>query len=467
MTVLIETPLGCEAERDYVIGVLLGDFLGLKWDFQPSNREDVRITVSGEKPGAIILPDVLFSSPEAKWLTTASLPIQPLQYWNTEDLGFPVVISDSVLPIIYGDNISAKNEEQELKIRLPVDVFGSAFFMLTRYEEIVKNERDEHDRFPAWASLAFQEGFLDRPVVDEYTEVLWSAFSRLWPDLERKERNFRTQISHDVDHTSRYAFCDSRGMIRRVAGDILLRNDYGALVNGPWTWLTTREKLKKSDPYNNFDWIMDLSQEFNLKNAFYFMTGVTNPRRDGHYDIDHPTTRELLRRVYSRGHEIGLHPSYETYLDGDQMCREADKLRAVLREEGIPSEDIGGRMHYLRWRTPDTMLACIQAGMAYDCTLGFADHAGFRSGTSHQYPAFDVMSKRPLPLKLKPLIVMECSVFSDKYMGIEADRALASIEQLKLRTIAFGGCFTILWHNSELVTNEQRNLYNSLCFHRQ
>ena len=35
--------------------------------------------------------------------------------------------------------------------------------MLTRYEEIVKLDRDTFDRFPAWASLAYQEGFLDVP----------------------------------------------------------------------------------------------------------------------------------------------------------------------------------------------------------------------------------------------------------------------------------------------------------------
>ena len=45
-------------------------------------------------------------------------------------------------------------------------MFGSAFFMLTRYEELVVADRDQYGRFPAAASVAGREGFLGVPVVD-------------------------------------------------------------------------------------------------------------------------------------------------------------------------------------------------------------------------------------------------------------------------------------------------------------
>lgn len=44
----------------------------------------------------------------------------------------------------------------------------------------------DHDRFPATASLAYRAGFLDRPQIDEYLEILWAAMRRLWPGLQRK-----------------------------------------------------------------------------------------------------------------------------------------------------------------------------------------------------------------------------------------------------------------------------------------
>ena len=207
---------------------------------------------------------------------------------------------------------------------------------------------------------------------------------------------------------------------------------------------------------------MDRSEENGLRSAFYFMTGVTNPQKEGDGDIDHPSTRALIRRIYARGHEIGLHPSFETYLDADQLGREADKLRAVLNEESIPSVALGGRMHYLRWRTPETMRGWEQAGMTYDSTLGYADHVGFRCGTSHEYPAFDLQVRQRLRLRLRPLIVMERSLFSPKYLGVSAEHALCEIATLKDRCRKFNGVFTLLWHNSELVDNVSRSSYCSV-----
>jgi hypothetical protein len=52
--------------------------------------------------------------------------------------------------------------------------------MLTRYEEVVKSDRDEHDRYLATASLDYQEGFLERPIFNEYLEILWACIKRLW-----------------------------------------------------------------------------------------------------------------------------------------------------------------------------------------------------------------------------------------------------------------------------------------------
>ena len=43
---------------------------------------------------------------------------------------------------------------------LGADLFGSAMFMLSRYEEIARPEPDRHERFPATASLAYRDPHL-------------------------------------------------------------------------------------------------------------------------------------------------------------------------------------------------------------------------------------------------------------------------------------------------------------------
>ena len=53
-----------------------------------------------------------------------------------------------------------------------MDVLGGMFWLLARCEEIVIRDRDAHGRFPMEAALAAAEGFVDRPLADEYVDLL-------------------------------------------------------------------------------------------------------------------------------------------------------------------------------------------------------------------------------------------------------------------------------------------------------
>ncbi|MDT8406582.1 MAG: hypothetical protein RQ715_04970 [Methylococcales bacterium] len=101
--------------------------------------------------------------------------------------------------------------------------------------------------------------------------------------------------------------------------------------------------------------------------------------------------------------------------------------------------------------------------MLYDSTLCYADRPGFRCGTSREYPMYDLQERRPLALRQRPLIVMECSVIADRYMGLGySDEALALMLHLKNRALQFGGEFTLLWHNSHLANHRDRFFYETL-----
>ena len=168
-------------------------------------------------------------------------------------------------------------------------------------------------------------------------------------------------------------------------------------------------------------------------------------------------------RIHARGHEIGLHPSYGSYQKPEVIRAEAGRLRRIAREEGIEQPEWGGRMHYLRWEQPTTLRAWADAGMTYDSTLGYADRPGFRCGTCFEYPAFDPVAGQALPLGVRPLVAMECTVMAPRYMGLgAADAALAKFVQLKNACQAVGGCFTLLWHNSQLDSAAERALYEAV-----
>ncbi len=462
--ITIQIPPNYEAERRYIISTLFREFLGLDIQVEVSDRQDTRIAMDGD--GQLIVVDRLFMTPPQDWLKPASLPQQPLKVWNLDRTNLSPTVVNSQIPVIYGDNPRNPHffRQEEEQIYLGLDLFGSTFFMLSRYEEAVKPERDGHNRFPATASLAYGEGFLDRPIVNEYLEILWACLQQLWPRLERQPRQFKTYLSHDVDEPFRYAFSSLFSLVKLCGGDILKRLNPLQAIHNASGWFQVKTGHPEADPYNTFDWILEISERHNLRSAFYFISDRSAGAIDGNYTMEHPLIRDLLRKIHQRGHEIGLHTSYNTYLDPVQTKKEFDILKKTCAAEGIQQESWGGRQHFLRWQTPTTFQNWEDAGLDYDSTLCFADVAGFRCGICYEFPTFNVKTRQPLRLKERPLIVMECTVIDKRYMnlGLEGDVALQAMAKYKQRCRLFQGDFTLLWHNSRLVDKREAELYEEL-----
>ena len=91
--------------------------------------------------------------------------------------------------------------------------------------------------------------------------------------------------------------------------------------------------------------------------------------------------------------------------------------------------------------------------------MGYADRVGFRAGTCFEYPAYDILNDRPLGIRFKPLIAMEVSLISNKYMGLDRKNTLKKCLELKRICKLFGGKFSLLWHNNNLDTQDKKELY--------
>lgn len=339
------------------------------------------------------------------------------------------------------------------------DILGLTYWMLTRSEELERSDLDEHGRFPAPSSHAYHHQYLERPLVDEWLHILRQVLQRTWPHLPLTQPRFTMRVSHDVDAPSLYAFQSWYMIARMMGGHLLKRRDLKAFISAPYLKATARRRINPHDPFNSFDWLMDLSERHNLRSAFYFLSGGDHAA-DADYRLEQAPLRHLLRHIHQRGHEIGLHPSYATYQQPSLIRQQADTLRRICAAEGIEQPQWGGRMHYLRWEQPTTMQAWEAAAMDYDSTLSYADHAGFRCGTCFEYPAFNPSTQQMLKLRIRPLIAMECSVIADRYMNLGLGAAaLDKFIQLKQACRAVNGCFTLLWHNSQLTSAAERELY--------
>jgi hypothetical protein len=465
MEFIVEIPESYPNERDYILSVMLKDFLGLDFIIERSGKAEVCICEKDRKK-RVIIPDSLFAIPRGKWRTQESLPKVPLKILEPRTMDISNISGLPPLPVIYGcrkADLDATNRQRDIQsLILPIDIFGSCFFMLSRYEEVVLPDRDNLDRFPGNASLAYKEGFLYRPIVDEYLELLWACMKSLWPELERKSREGEVFVTCDVDCPYDDSLSSPTKAMRRVAGDIFKRLSVDMALRSARIAIGRFRGDWALDPYNTFDWMMDTCEKASKRIAFYFLCQKPSDL-DARYDLGETFIKQLLRRIHLRQHEIGVHGSYNTYQNLDQIKKERSALLQACESQGIDKAGRGNRQHFLRWDTSQTPDHLNAAGFEYDTTGSFADLSGFRYGTSRPFTMWGWQKNGSLRIKECPLVVMEDSVMDDCYMGLgrNAD-ALDLMQLLKERAMQLGGDFTFLWHNSSLITPKDRESFKVL-----
>ena len=455
--ITIGIPDDFTAERTYVIDVLFSEFLGLDYRIiTGKSARDYEIILENSR--TLLVRDHFFSTFTFKdgtdYLTDRHIPSNIMRC-------APNRFSDGAdVPVIFGtDELVVERD----RIICGIDIFASSFFMLTRWEEYVNRSRDFHNRFPAAESLARKKGFLHRPVVNEYVEMLWSILTYLKCRQRRKEKTFRTIATHDVDSAFLHATKSPVEAIRRMGGDFIRRKDPVVALRNFSLWSRIAAGQLRHDPFNTFDHIMDVSERHGLQSTFLFMTDCGRPEYDGNYSITHRFLRRLLADIHARGHEIGLHSSYESFGDPARMKMESDRLKTVCLEEGIGQQRWLSRQHYLRWETPSTFKNLEAAGIDYDSTLSYAEIAGFRCGVCSEYPAFDILARCRLNVRERPLLVMECTVIDEGYMGLgTGEKAFSFIKSIKDTCRRFKGDFVILWHNTRLIDPRERHLYSQI-----
>jgi len=458
MGIIIRIPTHHSKEVRWVLDIIFEQMLGLDYRVVCSYLPGYKIEIEQR---CLFMHDSFFSSVSAAWLKPESLASSNLELWNTASSELPLTLTAANIPILFG--CSGFHTDKENNGHLNLDVFGAAFYMLSRYEEVVLHDRDMHDRFPVNASISHTAGFYERPIIDEYVEILWAAMKVLWPMLERKVRHGKVIVTCDVDKPFD---CLSRNItqtVRTMIGDAVKRRDVKQVLKRIKIYLDNIGKSYKSDPEYTFDWYMDVCERAGRKSAFYFITDHSSTKMDGCYKIREPKILELIKKIAERGHELGVHSSYNTFRDSKQISRERKYMIEACQYAGVDTTIRGNRQHYLRWDTSITPDYLDKAGFEYDSTGGFAERPGFRYGTSYPFPMWSWQQNDSLKLKQQPLVLMECSVISDYYMGLGySESALDKMLMIKRAALSFGGDFTFLWHNNHLTTSMDKEYFIEL-----
>ncbi len=402
--------------QHYIFNLMLEELLGLKFSFTQSAEEFRSYAgpkfIYGKNP----------TDDESLYLASAGLLYE-------KGVGSPSIQA------VDHEGEKALFPVYERNAALPFDPFSAAFFMVTRYEEYMPYRKDMYGRFTAMESSAYKLGFLHKPVVNIWAIQLGNLLQQRFPDLKIKKHQYKFIPTYDIDQA--WAF-KGKGFAR-IAGAYLkslARTDLKDVVQRTRV-ITGMEP----DPFDNFDYQLDLQKRYQLHPVYFFLFG-----RYGEYDKNIPVTntrfRQLIKRIADYA-DTGIHPSYKSNSQPEELRREVGELSKVLNREIIRS-----RQHFLKLHIPETYFNLADLNISMDYTMGYAALPGFRAGICRPYTFYDVDMETTIPITVVPFAVMDCTLRD--YMNLSPDVAIQTINQLIAEVKKVGGVFSSLWHNESL-----------------
>ena len=351
--------------------------------------------------------------------------------------------------------------ETDSSIHIPYDILTPSFLLLSRYEEfnvfaLGLVDYDKHDRIPFEGTLADKYDLVEIPLVDEYAMLLRKWLCLYFPDrFEAVPRTPRIVPTHDIDIL--YRFSGHFQTWKSIFGRDLLINRDPKMVRKS---LEDYKKWKSHpywDPYLRAAVEMLEREEEQHLCPIFFVKATEKNHPDATYDVHDPLLQHLIWNVTSRGGQIGLHGSYPSAEHLQYLHKEKQNLSELCDKTIRVS-----RQHYLRTffaDDPNSLDLWRQAGITDDYTLGFAERCGFRCGTCHTYPLYDVRNDCVTNIIEHPLIVMDGTLFD--YMKLPVEDAKMLVMKLKQRCFDVEGDFIILWHN-HATTREFKPYYENV-----
>ncbi len=321
------------------------------------------------------------------------------------------------------------------EICYPFDLFSWCFYLVSRYEEYLAFEADAWGRFPATQSIAFQQDFLQRPIVNEWVWDWATQLQVFYPALTFKPRPYGFTPSYDIDHAFAFAY---KPLWRQI---------------GAWgrnRWQGDQESLQlrratrrnpEADPYNVYAYLQQLAQHYQDEPLFFWLLGDYGPH-DKNLPYDLPEMHELVRSQTRYGN-AGLHPSFASNASLTQLRLEAKRLRKILHH---PAER--SRQHYLKLHWPTTYQRLLQIGIRHDYSMGYARALGFRASIATPFIWYDLTQETATPLLIHPFAVMDVTL--NTYLQLSPAAAIEAVLPLIAHSKAVHGQFIPVWHNSSL-----------------
>lgn len=369
-------------------------------------------------------------------MTYSKQPLQNEFFIRSNDLLFEQGINDMDVKVFDWDGIPCFFSAGE-KSTVPFDIFSASFFLLSRYEEYLPHVKDSVGRFPVKESIAYQNKFLELPVVDLWAYKLLEMLKERFPDLENKENGYR--FISIINVTTSHAY-SHRGPSRTIGGLLL---DLGNLkFRNVWERISVLLGIKK-DPYDNFLELVEIHKKFPIETMFFFQF-AKHSAHDKNISTNNNKFRYLIKSVADYS-VVSLSTSFVSSLDKNVLKEEKKQLGNLINRPINYA-----RLRYNKVNVPATYRNLVETEFTDDFSMGYTHEIGFRAGTCTPFYFYDINTEVRQPIKIHPFAMHDYALF--KYR--DKDEIFEKMDNLFRLVKQVKGEFVLVFSN-ELLGGKQ------------
>jgi len=403
----------------YIMRHIFMNILGVELDFTTKVEEFIKHT--GPK------------------ITYTKQPLQNEFFIRSNELLFEQGINDIQLNVFDWEGTPCFFPTGE-RSTVPYDIFAASFFLIARYEEYLPHVKDIHGRFSPKDSIAYQNGFLLKPVVDIWAHKLLDALKERFEDLQYKRKPYDFISVLDVTTSHCYA---NRGIVRGLAGLLM---DLGTFKLKRVVERIAVGLNNKKDPYDNYAELIALHKKYKVKCNFFFQFADYS-KYDKNVSTNSIRFKSLIKYVADYA-PVSLAASYSSFSDLELLKKEKANLEEVINRPVNNS-----KMRYNRVDVPDTYRNLISAEFTDDYTMGYTFALGFRAGTCTSFQFYDIPLEVKQPIKVHPFAIHDYSLSKIK----KDQDLLHQVQKITNEVRMVNGTLITMFSNEILGNNEERD----------
>ncbi len=325
---------------------------------------------------------------------------------------------------------------------LSFDLLAASFWLLSRYEEYLPHAGDKLRRFHYKNSLAWQSGFLNQPLINNWVMALITQLKKTHPNFTFQLPHYKYTHTIDIDTVYHYKY---KGFVRTMSGFLkdISQNHFENLKNR-LAVVTGR----KADPFDVYEYLQKTHSNQAQSVIYFFLLGDYSLN-----DKNHSATNksfQILIKHLSDYNETGLHPSFKSNFNLNQLKIESSRLSQVNHKAVINS-----RQHFSMLHFPFTYQSLIAAGIEHDYSMGYNDSIGFRASYCYPYKWYNLEEEQTTSLIIHPFCFNEVAFGFSK-----TDNALQFIELIQpfiQHVKTHGGELIGVFHNDSFELYKQKN----------